>query len=163
MAVYDKKTIENLIEARLGLEKLLEMMRSFKDPDRFDKYLSILQERVPWEDKILLPYGLHLYIVRKQDGSRVVKCDCGHEFGDSSQNWKLKALIYVRDNEEKLNEIYPKLLHSDPEWMILREYYCPGCYTQLDVEAVPPGYPVIFDFEPDIDTFYKEWLGRPCE
>lgn len=163
MPVYDRKTIEDLIDGRLPMEKLLEMMRSFKDPDRFDKYLAILQERVPWEDKILLPYGLHLYIVRKPDGSRVIKCDCGYEFGDYKQNWKLNALIYVRDSEEKLNEIYPKLMYSDPEWMVLREYYCPGCYTQLDVEAVPPGYPIIFEFEPDIDTFYNEWLGRPCD
>ncbi len=37
---------------------------------------------------------------------------------------------------------------------------CPGCRTQLEVEAVPPGYPVIFDFEPDLETFYREWLGR---
>ncbi|GAI41952.1 unnamed protein product, partial [marine sediment metagenome] len=30
----------------------------------------------------------------------------------------------------------------------------------LDTEAVPPGYPTIFNFLPDIDAFYKEWLGR---
>ncbi|MHB8896892.1 MAG: acetone carboxylase subunit gamma, partial [Candidatus Geothermincolia bacterium] len=34
------------------------------------------------------------------------------------------------------------------------------CVTQLEVEAVPPGYPVIFDFQPDLDTFYREWLGK---
>jgi acetone carboxylase gamma subunit len=33
--------------------------------------------------------------------------------------------------------------------------------TQLEVEAVPPGYPVVFDFLPDIDTFYEKWLGKP--
>ncbi|MHA1329265.1 MAG: acetone carboxylase subunit gamma [Promethearchaeota archaeon] len=49
---------------------------------------------------------------------------------------------------------------SDPEWMELREYYCPGCFTLLDTESVPPGYPVIFNFLPDIDAFYEKWLGR---
>ncbi len=29
------------------------------------------------------------------------------------------------------------------------------------VEAVPVGYPLIFDALPDIDSFYREWLGRP--
>jgi acetone carboxylase gamma subunit len=29
------------------------------------------------------------------------------------------------------------------------------------VEAVPPGYPVMFDFAPDIDAFYTHYLGRP--
>jgi acetone carboxylase gamma subunit len=44
--------------------------------------------------------------------------------------------------------------------MELREFYCPGCFTLLEVEAVPPGYPVLFDFQPDIEGFY-EWLGLP--
>jgi acetone carboxylase gamma subunit len=29
------------------------------------------------------------------------------------------------------------------------------------VEAVPVGYPIIFDALPDIDSFYRGWLGRP--
>jgi acetone carboxylase gamma subunit len=29
------------------------------------------------------------------------------------------------------------------------------------VESVPVGYPVIFDILPDIDSFYRDWLGRP--
>jgi acetone carboxylase gamma subunit len=31
----------------------------------------------------------------------------------------------------------------------------------LMVEAVPAGYPLVFDALPDIDSFYREWLGRP--
>jgi acetone carboxylase gamma subunit len=30
-----------------------------------------------------------------------------------------------------------------------------------DVEAPTPWYPVIHDFEPDIETFYKEWVNLP--
>ncbi|MBE3554438.1 MAG: acetone carboxylase subunit gamma [Thermicanus sp.] len=161
MAKYEKKTIEELIDGTIEFFKLKEMLSSFKDPDRFDLYLEILQERVPWKEKILLPAGLHLYIVAKEDGKRVVKCDCGHEFCDASDNWKLHALVYVRDTEEKLEEIYPKLLAPDPAWHVLREYYCPSCGTQLEVENVAPWYPVIKEFEPDIDAFYEEWLGRP--
>jgi acetone carboxylase gamma subunit len=43
----------------------------------------------------------------------------------------------------------------------VREYYCPGCAALLKVESVPVGYPIIFDALPDIDAFYREWLGRP--
>jgi acetone carboxylase gamma subunit len=25
---------------------------------------------------------------------------------------------------------------------------------------VPPGYPVVFDFLPDLETFYRDWLDR---
>jgi acetone carboxylase gamma subunit len=102
-----------------------------------------------------------LYVVLKKDGSRVIKCDCGYEFGDYRENWKLNALVYVRDDEEKMAELYPRLLAPDPEWQVIREYYCPGCGTQLEVEAVTPWYPVIHDYEPDIDAFYEQWLGRP--
>ena len=31
----------------------------------------------------------------------------------------------------------------------------------LMVESVPIGYPLVFDILPDIDSFYREWLGRP--
>lgn len=40
---------------------------------------------------------------------------------------------------------------ADPDWSVLREFYCPGCATQLDVEVVPQGYPFIFNVEPDLD------------
>jgi len=66
----------------------------------------------------------------------------------------------VRDTDETLREIYPAMMHCDPEWIVLREFYCPGCYTVLEVEAVPPGYPIVHDFQPDLETFYREWLGE---
>jgi acetone carboxylase gamma subunit len=33
-----------------------------------------------------------------------------------------------------------------------------GCHAY--VEAVPPGYPVLHEFLPDIEGFYRGWLGR---
>jgi DNA-binding NtrC family response regulator len=48
-----------------------------------------------------------------------------------------------------------------PTWQVIREFYCPVCGTAHGVEAPTPWYPIIRDFEPDIDTFYKEWLGLP--
>jgi acetone carboxylase gamma subunit len=95
------------------------------------------------------------------DGERVVKCRCGHGFGDYRINWKLSSLIHVRDDEESLGEIYKGREMPDPSWTQLREYICPGCGAQLEVEAVPRGCPPDFEFLPDLDTFYSEWLGRP--
>ena len=157
---YSKKEIEDLMDGKLPFSMIHKMLSSFKDPDRFDKYVGILQERVAWEEPILLPFGLHLFIVQKSNGEKVVKCDCGHEFGTYQENWKLRASIRVRDKNEDLQEIYPEMMHCEPEWMELREYFCPGCWSLLEVEAVPPGYPVVFDFLPDLETFYNEWLGR---
>jgi acetone carboxylase, gamma subunit len=67
----------------------------------------------------------------------------------------------MTDTRESLDEIYPGARKCDPEWMELREYYCPRCKTQLEVEAVTPGYPVVFDFEPDLEGFYRDWLKKP--
>lgn len=165
MGVYGKEFLRNLFEGKLDDWTVKEVMSAEKDPDRFDKWLAILQERVKWKEPILLPLGEHLYIVQK-DQERIVKCDCGHEFGDYKVNWKLNALIYVRDSEDKLDEVYPGQRKPQPQsigWCEVREFYCPGCGTQLEVENVPPGYPVNFDFLPDLDAFYEQWLGHPLE
>ena len=160
MTTYDIRTLENLWEGRLSAGELRGIQSKFKDRDRFWKFLDYCQARVPWKERILLPLQPHLYIVQKPDGQRVVKCDCGHEFGDYRNNWKLEARVFVRDSDETLREIYPALMHSDPEWMILREFYCPGCYSLLETEMAPPGYPILFDFQPDLEVFYREWLGK---
>ncbi len=156
----DSQTLRDLVEERLPRGQVRAIQSAHKDPDRFDQYLALLQERVGWDEPIVLPFGEHLHIVAKGAGRYVVKCDCGHEFCEYTDNWKLESLIHVRDTEEALREIYPEKMHGDPRWNVLREYFCPGCKTLLEVEAVPPGYPVIHDFVPDLEGFYEEWLGR---
>lgn len=160
MSSYSKDVISDLMAGRLPWQTTRQIMADFKDEERFELYVAILQERVPWKERILLPIGEHLYIVQK-GSERIVKCDCGHEFGPYTENWKLSALIYVRDTEEKLEEIYPGPRKCDPQWMELREFYCPGCMTQLETEAALPGYPIVFDFLPDLEGFYSDWLKKP--
>ncbi|MFH0914122.1 MAG: acetone carboxylase subunit gamma [Chloroflexota bacterium] len=109
------------------------------------KHLEEEQKKVPWKEKIRLHLQEHLYIVEK-DNHLVVKCFCGHEFGEAKSNWKYEALVYDRNPQE----LYPGFVGPDPEWCVFREFYCPGCGAQLDVEAVPPGVPFIFSFEPGI-------------
>jgi acetone carboxylase gamma subunit len=157
---YSKKDLKDLYEGKLPWITIKEFMSRPKDDDRFEKYLEILQESVPWPDRILLPLGEHIYIVEK-DGERVVKCDCGHEFGDYRRNWKLSALVFVRDTREKLEEVYPGVRCPDPRLCEVREFYCPGCGALLKVDSVPVGCPIIFDILPDVDAFYREWLHKP--
>ena len=157
---YSKQDLKDLYDGKLPWDKIKEIMSRPKDDDRFDKYVEILQERVPWPERILLPLGEHLYVIQKGK-ERIVKCDCGHEFGDYRRNWKLSALIFARDTREKLEEIYPGIRCPDSSLCEVREYYCPGCASLLKVESVPVGYPIIFDFLPDIDAFYRDWLGKP--
>jgi acetone carboxylase gamma subunit len=160
MPEHDLAEIEKLVDGELPWPRVQEIMKGAKDPDRFDQWLRILQRRVPWPERILLPLTPALFIVRK-GGERIVKCRCGHEFGDYRVNWKLAALIHVRDTEEELRQVYRGREQPDPRWIQVREYYCPGCGSQLEVEAVPRGCPPDFEFLPDLDAFYRDWLGRP--
>ena len=111
--------------------------------EQLQKMIGAAQRRLAWSDRIVMPMQEHLWVVEKH-GQLIVKCDCGHEFGDYHRNWKLGALIYDRNPKE----IYPGVTGPDPEWCLFREFYCPGCLTQLEVEAVPHGIPLIFSFEP---------------
>jgi acetone carboxylase, gamma subunit len=157
---YSKEIIKDLMGGKLPWARTKQIISDHKDEDRFDKYVEILQEKVVWIEKILLPLTDELFIVQKGD-ERIVKCTCGHEYGDYRVNWKLNALIHVRESPQEIKEIYPYPGAPDPEYCEMREYYCPGCGTQLQVETVPFGYPVVFDFLPDLDSFYKDWLNRP--
>jgi acetone carboxylase gamma subunit len=160
MAEFHQADIEKLIEGVLPWSATQDMLTSPKDTDRFDKYIEIVQQRVEFEEKILLPLTPMLFIVAEA-GERVVKCHCGHSFGDYRVNWKLSSLIHVRDDDASMGEIYKGREMPDTRWVQLREYVCPGCGSQLEVEAVPRGCPPDFEFLPDLDTFYREWLGRP--
>ncbi len=159
---YTKKEIAELVDGRLVPEGVHRMLSMPKDAGRFKTYLAVLQERVKWPHRIILPYAARLYVTTADKGADwVIRCECGHEFCGWRQNWKLEARVHVRDTKEKLDEVYPRLMSPDPSWQVLREYYCPECGTLHDVEAPTPWYPVIHDFEPDIEAFYTEWLGEP--
>jgi acetone carboxylase gamma subunit len=138
--------IRDLLDGRLPLEEIQELQRT-KDPGRFDKVLAVEQSRVAWEERIVLCLQEHLYIVAR-DEERVVKCSCGQEFGDYRINWKEQAHVRERTPDDVL---YVGPRAANPDWQILREFYCPGCATLLDVEPVPVGYPFIFNFLPDLD------------
>lgn len=157
-----KENIRQLVEGILPWDTSRALMRmENKDDDRFLKYVEVLQERVSWSEKILVRLAEHLYVVRKNDGARVVKCTCGQEFGDYRINWKLSCRVRVRKTEAELAEVISldKVI-PNPDLVEAREFYCPGCLTQLAVEVVPVGYPVIFEVLPDIDAAYRE-QGHP--
>ena len=159
MTGYPKGVIKDLLEGRLPWQETHQIMSSYKDADRFEKYREIVQEEIDGGDRVVLPIGERLVIVESRE-VLVVRCVCGHRFGDYRRNWKLNAQIRVRDSEESLEELYPGRRKCDSRWMEIREFICPGCAAMLEVEAVPPGYPVVFDFLPDLDAFHEHFLGE---
>ena len=160
MTTYPQDVLRDLVAGELPWHQTKRIMSAYKDDDRFFKVVAVHQERVTWTERILLPVGEHLFIVQK-GRLRITKCECGHEFGDYRKNWKLAANIYVRKDKKSLREIYPNSDICHPDWMELREFICPGCATLLEVEACPPGYPIVHDFQPDLEGFYRDWLKTP--
>jgi acetone carboxylase gamma subunit len=160
MTSYSKDVIGDLVSGKLRWHQTKRIMSAYKDEDRFFKFIEVLQERVAWRERILLPIGDHLYIV-ESGKRRITKCECGHEFGDYRKNWKLAAHIHVRNTRKALREIYPNSDIPDPRWMEIREFICPRCGTLHEVEACAPGYPILHDFEPDLEGFYRDWLKQP--
>ena len=149
MTTYPDKMIRDLLDGSLPLDEVLILQRD-KDDDRQAVVIRLEQERLGWTDKILLPLQEYLFIVELADGQRVVRCECGHEFGDYRQNWKESALVYERHPQDGVIFLVNK--GADPDWQMLREFYCPGCATQLDVEPAPAGYPFVFSFLPTLDS-----------
>jgi len=152
-----------LAEGKLAPDDFKRLMKlQPKDPTRFRHYIEHLRRTVPLDGLILMRISEHLYVVETAAGERVVKCDCGHGFGDYQANWKLGALIRVRETKADMGVVYhPADAVPEEGWIEIREFYCPGCASQLAVECVAPGYPIVFEFLPDLDPFYKEWVGLP--
>ena len=147
-AKYSKEIIRDLLDGRPSPDKVHEIQK-YSDEGRQQAVLEIEQERLGWTDKILVCVQEHLYVVQKGGNEKIIRCSCGYEFNDYRVNWKLNALVYERNPED--GEVFKGPRAADPNYMILREFYCPDCGVQLEVEAVPPGYPFIFSFLPSLE------------
>jgi acetone carboxylase gamma subunit len=148
MDTPDSGVLRDLVEGTIDPAQLRQLQRK-KEPGRFARVLEVEQARVPWDDRILVPLQEHLYVVEREPVP-VVKCRCGHEFGDYRLNWKDSALVHERDPED--GEVYAPPRGSSKEWVVLREFYCPGCGAQLDVEICPHIYPFVHNFVPNLEA-----------
>jgi len=84
--------------------------------------------------------------VEEVDGVRRYICNrCGQDLGLLSENYKEKLKTRERPMDV-LGKYYPGTEHSR---FIFREYFCPGCATQLDVEVTEPGTPPRWDLRLD--------------
>ena len=71
----DKDLIRQLVEGDISEDNVTRLQKmSRKDKDRFFQYVEVLQEKVPWDEKILLRISDKLYVVATQECGRIVKC-----------------------------------------------------------------------------------------
>ena len=82
---------------------------------------------------------------------------CGHELGPARQSYKRGCLLYDRDPRQ----IHPPLVSGefnfspDPMWVRIVEIYCPSCGVQMETEYLPPGHPLTWDIEIDLDRLKR--------
>lgn len=83
---------------------------------------------------------------------------CGRELISARDNYKKGCLVYDRDPREIYQPLVdePPNYAPDPTWMRYVEFYCPGCATMIEVEALAPGHPVTHDIELDIDKLKQK-------
>ena len=87
----------------------------------------------------LTPY---VKIVLDDNGEKLSICtQCGYVFGKAEDNFKLGCLLFERDPID----IQPEEIAPKKDWMMYREFYCPGCGAQIEVEAAPPGVPILYN------------------
>ena len=90
--------------------------------------------------KELFDMTLYVKIVEDEENNKIAICSkCGFAYCNAKEDYKLYALIYERDPAE----MFPEHLAPDKDWAVYREFYCPGCGTQVEVEQCPPGMTII--------------------
>lgn len=77
------------------------------------------------------------------DRKLAVCSHCGYIYCEDNDNYKLYCLIYDRNP----SHFHPGNLAYDDEWCVFREFYCPSCAAQIEVEAVPHGAPILWAYE----------------
>jgi len=83
---------------------------------------------------------------------------CGEVLTSARNNYKEGCLVHERDPREIHNPVvtgYEFSFAPDPNWCRIVEFYCPHCGTMVEVEYLPPGHPLTYDIEPDIDGLKK--------
>lgn len=93
---------------------------------------------------------------------------CGVEIHQARESYLKGCLVY----ERPANEIYgpPIPVKQDTvtishapaaDFMRVVEFYCPSCGALMTVQYLPPGHPIVFDIELDIDQLKERAKKKP--
>jgi acetophenone carboxylase len=85
---------------------------------------------------------------------------CGRELVGARENYKKGCLIRERDPGEvhqPLAKDAPFTYAPDPDWCRILEFYCPQCGVMIENQYLPPGHPITYDIELDIDSLKQRY------
>lgn len=85
---------------------------------------------------------------------------CGYDLGEARESYKKACLVRERDPREIHFPIGPSKEFNfsfDPEWIRIVEFYCPGCAVMVENEYLPPGHPLTWDIQLDIDKLKQKY------
>ena len=93
------------------------------------------------------------------------RCRC--DLGPAETSYKCGCLIRARNPHEIHFPMGPDKEFNfslDPEWMVIVEFYCPQCGTMLETEYLPPGHPLTWDIQLDLDALRRKYVehGHPA-
>ncbi|MFC1906461.1 hydantoinase B/oxoprolinase family protein [Chloroflexota bacterium] len=92
----------------------------------------------------LLSLTPYVDIVIDDKGRKLAVCSqCGFVYCEADDNFKYHCLVYDREPAD----YYPGSLAYDKEWCVFREFYCPSCASQVEVESCVPGMPILCNYE----------------
>ena len=149
------KFLKNLVEKRKKRDFTDVVLEFYDELMNFsDKFKLQVEGEEKLANRTLAPLGKvvvgkelfdlspYIFVGESKQGKKIIFCkNCGFGFCDAKENYKLHGLIYERDPED----IYQKRLAPDKEWGLYREFYCPECGVQYEVEQCPPCMTVIPD------------------
>ncbi len=88
---------------------------------------------------------------------------CQRPLGPAAKSYKEGCLVYARDPQT----LFPPHVEGerysfapDPALCLLVEFYCPGCGTLVETEALPPGHPPTHDIELDLESLRRRAAGE---
>lgn len=151
------KYLERIVDARKEKRLPKVVIDFFNETEKFcptfkmefDKEKEITEKGLKYVGKAnilekLLSLTPYVDIVIDEKGRRLAVCSkCGFVYCEANNNFKLYCLVYEREP----SDFWPGRLAYDKEWCIFREFYCPSCASQVEVEAVPPGSPILHNYE----------------
>jgi acetone carboxylase gamma subunit len=79
---------------------------------------------------------------------------CAADLGPAEENYKRGCLITARDPEEIWQPLVEESVtfSYNRDWCRIVEFYCPSCAWLLEVEVLPPGHPITYDIQIDLDA-----------